>query len=430
MSDRFESFTEAEQAVIGGLLIENAKLVEIDLTPSDFCDSGLGEIYRAILALDGENKPFDVFTVSEMLCRTTGKDWTSAVAAIARNTASSRNIVTYAEHVKRYRRNRDARIIASRLIEEISRDENAIDSAISELMALGNKKIETMFTMRDAAKQAVDAIHKAHDRKGELTGITTGLKDLDAVMGGYQQQDLIIIGARPAMGKTGFLLSSVLSVGIPALVISCEMSASQLAMRAISNTGKIDSRNVRMANLDECEWDRMHSAIVRLMELPIVIDEASSPTIGEIQRQARKLKHTHGIKILFVDYLQRLRGNNSRDSRIDQVGEIARGLKSIARELDIPVVALSQVNRAVESRTNKRPMMGDLANSSEIEKEADEVIMLYRDEVYNEDSEDKGIAEFAFEKNRHGPTGTVRAAWIAPYMQFADLSAQWMEGPY
>lgn len=427
MIDPFESFLEAEQSVIGGLMLDNSMLAEIDLTPADFCDVSMAEMYRAILSLDSVNKPFDLMTLGEELTRLTGKDWWVPVATLAKNVPSSRNVPTYAAHVKRYRRNRDARLIAKRLIEDLARDDSALDAAIADLMALNTQKRETLFSMKQAMKQAVDYVDIVHKRGGQMTGINTGLADLNEVMGGYQKQDLIIIGARPAMGKTGFLLSSALEVGVPSFIQSAEMSAMQLALRAISTSGRIDSQKIRTAGLDPDDWPHFSAAVGRLTQMPIWIDEASSPTIGQVQRQARKLKQKYGIQILFVDYLQRLNGNNPRDSRIDQVGEIARGLKSIARELDIPVVALAQVNRAVENRTNRRPMMGDLANSSEIEKEADEIIMLYRDEVYNEDSEDKGIAELNFEKNRHGPTGTIRAAWIPQFMKFADLAIQWHE---
>lgn len=420
-----ESFIEAEQAVVGGLLLNNAKITEIDLSPLDFCDYGLGQIFGAMRSLEKSGKPFDVFTVSDELSRTTGKDWTVTVATIARNSASAVNVEIYADSVKRYKRNREARRIASELAANISTDESAIDTAIADLMALDTQAQQTTFTMREAVKLAIDHIDHVHKHKGQLTGIPTGLADLDDAIGGYQDSDLFILGARPAMGKTGFLLSSVLNCGVPAGVISAEMASVQLALRSISTQGRVDSQRVRTAKLDDEDWTKVSNGAIQVSEKPILIDERSSPTIGEVQRWARKAKHKNGIRILFVDYLQRLRGNNARASRIDQVGEIAIGLKTLARELNIPVVALAQVNRSVDSRPDRRPMMGDLANSSEIEKEADEVVMLYRDEVYNEDSEDKGIAEFNIEKNRHGPTGMIRAAWLPQYIKFENLSVQW-----
>lgn len=411
--------------MIGGLLLENAKISEIDLTPFDFCDDSMGQIFGAIRALEGRNLPFDVFTVSDELSRSTGRDWTVAVATIARNAASASNVAVYAQHVKRYRRNRDARIIAHELQRDIGQNDEAIDIAIAALMALDTQARQTTLTMKEAVKQAIDHVDTVFKMNGAITGIPTGLEELDRCIGGYQDSDLFVLGARPAMGKTGFLLSSVLACNVPAGIISAEMSAMQLAMRAISNKGRVDSHLLRTAKLSDDDWPKISAAVHRLVNMPIWIDEKSSPTIAEVQRWARKMKQKHGIRILYVDYLQRLKGNNHRMSRIDQVGEIVMGLKSIAKELNIPVVALAQVNRDVEKRPDKRPLMGDLANSSEIEKEADEIVMLYRDEVYNEDSQDKGIAEFNFEKNRHGPTGTVRAAWIAQYMQFADLAVQW-----
>lgn len=425
MSD-FEAFLEAEQAVVGGLLLDNSKIAEIDLTPFDFCDQALSQIFGAMVQLEGSGQPFDIWTVSDELSRTTGKDWAVTVAQIAKNTASASNIEIYAQHVKRYRRAREARRIASELSDNIALDEGAVDVAISELMALDTQTVQTTYTLKEALKMAVDQIDYVHKSGGKLTGVTTGLIDLDECLGGWQKSDLCIIGARPAMGKTGLLLGAALDCGVPAGVVSSEMSAEQLATRAISNYGRVDSQRVRTANLDDDDWVKLSNAIGMMNDKPVLIDEKSSPTIGEVQRWARKMKQKHGIKILFVDYLQRLRGNNPRDSRIDQVSEIARGLKTLARELDIPVVALAQVNREVERRTtDKRPLMGDLANSSEIEKEADEIIMLYRDEVYNEDSQDKGVAELNIEKNRHGPTGLVRVAWMAKYIKFENLVQRW-----
>lgn len=416
-----DNFLEAEQLIVGGLLLDNSKITEVELTPFDFCDQSLAQAFGAIKQLERNNQPFDVFTVADELGRATGKDWTAFLATIARDTLSAKNIAIYAGKVKQFKRNREARRIAQELAENIGQDSGAIDKAIAMLSALETQAEQTTYTMREATRLAVDQIEAAHNAPGTLTGIRTGLDDLDASTGGYQNSDLFILAARPAMGKTGFLLSSALGCGVPAGIISSEMAAVQLAMRGISAAGRVDSQKVKTATLDDDDWQRVSNGVARLMDSQIIIDDRSSPTIGEVQRWARKAKQKYGIKILFVDYLQRLKGNNPRSSRIDQVGEIAIGLKSIARELSIPVVALAQVNRNTEARPDKRPLMGDLANSSEIEKEADQVVMLYRDEVYNDDSPDKGIAEFIIEKNRHGPTGMIRAAWLAKYIRFENL---------
>lgn len=423
-----DNFREAEESVVGGLLLDNSKIAEIDLSPLDFCDDSLGQIYAAMLRLERDKQPFDLFTVSDELSRTTGKNWTVSVATLAKNAAGSSNVKIYADHVKRYKRNREARRIARELAETVNHDDSAaIDRAIADLMALDTQKAQTTYTMKEATKLAVDYIDTVHKAQGKLTGIRTGLSDLDEAIGGYQKSDLFILAARPAMGKTGFLLSSALNCGVPAGIVSGEMSAFQLALRAISTAGRVDSQRVRTANLDSDDWTKVSIGVSTLAEKKIVIDDRSSPTIGEVQRWARKMRQKSGIEILYVDYLQRLRGNNPKASRIDQVGEIAIGLKSLAKELDIPVIALAQVNRSVEQRSDKRPLMGDLANSSEIEKEADEIVMLYRDEVYNQDSEDKGIAEFIIEKNRHGPTGMIRSVWQASFIKFEDFSHQWQD---
>lgn len=421
----FEAFLEAEQAVIGGLLLDNSKIAEIDLTPLDFCDQSMGQIFGAMTQLEGSGQPFDMWTVSEELNRTTGKDWSVPVATIARNTASASNVEIYAKHVRRYRKAREVRRIALELSDNVGVDESAVDKAIAELMDLDTAAAETTFTLKQALKKAVDKLDLVQKSGGKLTGITSGLTDLDDCLGGFQDSDLCVIGARPAMGKTGLLLGMALNCGVPAGIVSAEMSAEQLATRAMSNYGRVDSQRVRTGKLDDDDWQKLYNGVGMMNDKPILINEKPSPTIADVQRWARKQKQKHGIKILYVDYLQRLSGNNPRDSTTDRVGEITRGLKTLARELNIPVVALAQVNREVEKRADRRPLMGDLANSSEIEKEADEIIMLYRDEVYNDDTMDKGIAELNVEKNRHGPTGLIRLAWLAQYIKFENLTQMW-----
>lgn len=419
-----ENFLEAEQGVLGAILADNSLITEIDLSPLDFHDQGMSQIFGVMKALEFQHKPFDVFTVADALAAKTGKDWTITVATIARNVPTGRNIKTYAEHVKRYRKNREVRRIGRMLIDEILTDDTAIDTAISELMQLNNPAKQTVYSMKEALKQAYDHLVDVNNGGG-LVGVPTGFRDLDDQLGGYHPSDLIVIGARPAMGKTSLLLNSALTCGVPCGIQSAEMSAFQLAMRTLSTKAHVNSGKMRSADFDGEDWTKISNAFSQMVDMPIFIDEEPSPTIGEVQRRARMLKQKYGIKAFFVDYLQRLRGNNDKHSRIDQVSEIARGLKSLARELNIPVIALAQVNRAVDSRPDKRPYMGDLANSSEIEKEADVIGMLYRDDVYNPDSADAGTAEINIEKNRHGPTGQIRLAWIAKYMQLADLTHMW-----
>lgn len=425
-----DNFLEAEHRVVGALMLDNSLIAEIDLTPLDFCDSTMAQVFGAIRNLDREKKPFDVFTVGEELERTTGKHWLPTVATIAKEAPSSRNIATHAEYVKKYRRNREARNIARKLVDKVGQDDGAIDSAISELMALDTRNRKTLYTMKQAVEIAYNKLSDAHNRRGELTGITSGLGDLDKATGGFQDSDLIIVGARPAMGKTGFLLNVALKCGVSCGIQSAEMSAGQLAQRSLSTTSKVNSWKVRTADLEPDEWGDINTALTLLVGMPIYIDDQSSPTIAEVQRQARKLKQKYDIKILLVDYLQRIEGNNPRASKIDQVGEVTKGLKTLAKELNIPVVALAQVNRNVDQRPNSRPQMGDLSDSSQIEKEADVIMMLYRDEVYNSESDQKGVAEINIEKNRHGPTGEIRAAWISDCMRFEDIAVAWESQRY
>ena len=239
--------------------------------------------------------------------------------------------------------------------------------------------------------------------------------------GGFHDTDLIVVGARPAMGKTALLLNFMLNADVSSGFISTEQSSMQVGLRLMCIQGGVNGSKLRSGNFNENDWSAVNSSMAYLSQKNIFIDEETRPTIAEVSRQARRWKQQYGIKALWVDYIQRIEGTDSRAPKVERVEEVVKGLKSLARELELPVVALSQVNRNVDARTDKRPSMGDLSDSSAIEKEADQVIMLYRDEVYNDKTDSPGVAELIIEKNRHGPTNYIRLGWTGENFRFKEF---------
>ncbi|KAF1005453.1 MAG: Replicative DNA helicase [Luteibacter sp.] len=424
--------TEAEQAVLGGLMLAPGRIdaVASHLNATDFYRRDHQIIYQAMVTLAQRGQPCDAITLGEWFERNGFVDVDAAyLIEVANATPSAANIAAYAQIVHGHSTRRRVIDAATQLTERAFAlgDEPAdlLDSGIAELMGMQRVEQGSEYTLRQALTLAFDAAMAAQARGGKIPGIPTGLSDLDDVLGGLHDSDLVIIGARPAMGKTALLLNFALGDDSPAGLISAEQPAVQIGSRLLSIEGGVNASRLRNGSHDEEDLGRMSNAVGRLLapEAPreLMVFDRAAPTIAEVMRTARRWKQQYGIRRLLVDYVQRIKGTNPKDSRIDQVGEVAQGLKGIARELNIPVVALAQVNRKVEERSDKRPGMGDLANSSELEKEADQILMLYRDEVYNPESPDKGIAEINVEKNRHGPTGFVRAVWRPETMQFRDM---------
>ncbi len=277
-------------------------------------------------------------------------------------------------------------------------------------------------SISQALKKSLDMIEEANNITGPV-GIATGISKLDEVLGGFHDSDLYVIGARPAMGKTAFLLNLANAHNEQVGIISTEQPAAQLGIRLIAINGRVNSQRMRTGTLNDYNWDKITASVTNLHENNnIWINDKSSINILELTRQARKWKHQHNIKALYIDYIQRIKWTNQKMEKWEQVGNVVLSLKELARDLNIPVIALAQVSRNAEQRDDKRPTMADLANSSEIEKEADIVMTLYRDEVYNENSPQKGIMEINVCKNRHGPIGNVMAAWIEKYMRIENLA--------
>lgn len=408
-----QQIIEIEELVIGSLIIEPSKFMDIDLVSDDFLTEQNRIIYSTICEMNVSNDPIDTMTVSDRLSSETGKQWMPIIARIAYAVTSTANVRTYAGLVRKYATERKARVIASKLIESAS-EPGAVDGAIGELMRLNVSRKNFEHSITDAIRKAVDVIDEAFQCEG-YPGVPMGMHDIDQCLGGLHRSDLVIIGARPSAGKTAFMLNIADRCGVPAGICSGEQAHEQIGARMISMNGKVSAHKMRLAKeLDASDWTGITAGVSKLQNREIWINDQPAPTIEQIIRQARQWKHQRGIKILLIDYIQRIKAK--APTKREEVGLIAQSLKELARELDIPVVCLAQVNRSVDQRADKNPLMSDLKEAGEIEQEADVVMTLYRDDMYNQDSDEKGIMRVNICKNRHGPTGTVRLIWLAEYM--------------
>jgi len=418
----------AEQSIIGSALISSSSLAGIDLSPDEFLNENYRDVYAVILRMISEDEVVDVLTVSDELGKASKKNWLPFIGEMAAKTPSvnNKNVKAYANVVREESRIRIAIAAATDLIESLKekRDLSCVDSTIKNLMSIESGGRNYDYSIVDMCRSAADELEKAFDAhlNGTPMGVPTGLTELDAALGGFHKTDLIVIPARPAMGKTALMLNLALKSVARCGVISSEQAHGQLGLRCISIEGSVSSHKMRTGDLGDAEWSKIMASVNNLKGKSLWVNDKSSITIQEIQRKAREWVFKYDIEILFVDYIQRIRTGTNHINNIARVEEVTIGLKNLAKELGIPVVALAQVNRACEARDDKRPHMGDVADASIIEKEADAMIILYRDEVYNENSEQAGIAELGVVKNRHGPTGTIRAAWRGEFLQFKNLS--------
>lgn len=422
---------ESEQSVLGGLMLKPSALesVAAALSENDFYRRDHRIIWRAIVDLDGKGQPFDAVTLGEWFQTQRMADLVggaSYIIELANTTPSAANILAYAKIVRGKAMLRALVDAGTELASDAFNAEDGqglLDAAIGRLMAMQRAETRCEYTLKQAASIAWREAAAAYERKGALAGITTGLTDLDEQLGGLHPGDLIVVGARPSMGKTAMLFGMSFAAaekGFANGIISGEQPANQLGARMLSAASRVPGNSFRTGRFHEEEWPRLTHGIERLAALPIWILDRGSPSIAEIQRVSRRWKQQHGIKALYVDYIQRISG--SGDRRHEVIGETCRGLKSLARDLEIPIVALSQVNREVEKRKPPIPRMGDLSDSSEIEKEADVVITIYREDYYNPDTNKRGVAQLTVDKNRHGPTGFIEVLWRAETMTFENYA--------
>ena len=432
---------EAEQSVLGGLMLvgEAWDQVADRLVEEDFYRREHRLIFRAIGQLAGAGQPCDAVTLGEWFERhgeTANIGGVAYLAELANNTPSAANIAAYADIV------RDKSVLR-KLIEagtQIAGDgfnpegrgtPEILETAeqrvfkIAEAGARGRKQV---VPVRQSVKEAVELLAQRYANRGQLNGLTTGFKDLDDLTSGMQRQDLVIVAGRPSMGKTAFALNIAEAVAMrakqPVLIFSMEMSASQLAFRLISSLGRINQRDLRSGELAEEEWPRVSQAASLLSESKIFIDDTPALSPGELRSRARRMMREHGLGLVILDYLQLMQVPGNKENRATEISEISRNLKAMAKELDVPVIALSQLNRALEQRNDKRPVMSDLRESGAIEQDADLILFIYRDEVYNKESNHKGIAEIIIGKQRNGPIDTIKLTFLGQYTKFENYAPE------
>lgn len=414
-----------ERVVLGAILADNSQLRNVQLQQRDFSVTAHGQVFESARRLIGAGKVINAITIADELERETGrKDWLQITVGMHQDCLAPSNAPTYAAVIRKASLARQAAAIGQRLV---SGGDDVISNAIRDLIELSSVNREHSCHISDAVKAACDDLTAIVD--GKPPGVMTGMRDLDEALGGMHDEDLIVVGARPAMGKTAFMLNVALAAKVGVGVISGEQGRAQIGMRAFAMQGPVSLHHMRIGKLDDEEWSRVSTAIGYLRTRPFWLNDKPAPTIDDIVSQARAWKFHNNIGMLMIDYLQKIRGGQGQDFRL-QVGDIAVQLKNLARELKIPVVALAQVKREVENRTlgqdglGRMPYMSDLAEAGIIEQEADQVITLYRPEVYDDSLQYQGIAYTNICKNRHGPVGHKVVSWRGEYLKFGDLAHQ------
>lgn len=440
---------QAEQSVLGGLMLDNERwdTVADKVVEGDFYRKDHRVIFQVISNLAEKQEPFDVVTISEALRKIDELEEAGGLAylsVLAKETPSAANIVAYANIVRDRSVLRQLIHIGTDISESVFLPEGrttsdlleAAEKSVFEIAEQRQKGQAGFISIKDLLGTAVEKIETLFEQEGNITGISTGFTDLDEMTSGLQRGDLIIVAGRPSMGKTTIAMNmaenAAVGSGLPVAVFSMEMPGDSLAMRMMSSLGRIDQNKVRTGKLDNDEWPRLTSAINLLAETKLFIDDTAALTPGEVRSRARRLTRDHGqLGLIVLDYLQLMQSPASGESRVAQISDISRGLKTLAKELNVPVVALSQLNRNLEQRPNKRPVMSDLRESGSIEQDADVIMFVYRDEVYNEDSPDKGTAEIIIGKQRNGPIGTARLTFLGKYTRFENCAHNpYSEGDY
>jgi len=430
---------EAEQSVLGGLMLDGQAWDRIadKITADDFYRKEHRLIFTAIGALVEASSPADVITVSEWLEKNNELQNTGGLAylaSLANNTPSAANIGAYANIVRERAILRNLIHTATRISTGAYSPEGRsaadildfAERSIFEISEQGAHRRGGFAPIKTLLTKAVDRIDTLFRSESAITGVSTGFKDLDDMTSGLQPGDLVIVAGRPSMGKTSLAMNiaenTAVGSKLPVAIFSMEMPGEQLAMRMMASLGRINAHKVRTGKLEDDDWPRLTHAIGMLAEAPMFIDDTPALTPLELRTRARRLKREHGLGLIVVDYLQLMQAPESSENRATEISGITRSLKGLAKELGVPVVALSQLNRSLEQRPNKRPVMSDLRESGAIEQDADVIFFIYRDEVYNEDSQDKGTAEIIIGKQRNGPTGKVKLTFLGEYTRFENYT--------
>jgi replicative DNA helicase len=432
---------DAERAVIGAMLVSETAVVAVaeTLRAEDFYSEAHRIAYGSMLELYSRGEPIDQITLTEVL---RGKGDYERIGGraflfgIVESVPTASNASRYAEIIRGKALLRAMIDAGSRITEDAFRQpedvSEALDTAEQLIYGVSNRKIsERLSPVSELAAGALEMIQKLYEQEGEVTGVETGFEDLDRLTTGFHKSDLVVLAARPAMGKTAFALNAIWHAAgekkLPVAIFSLEMSKEQLVQRLISQHTRIPTQALRSGNVKPDDWPKLLHGVGEVSKAPIWIDDTAGITLMEMRAKVRRLSsrlNTEGglpLALVVIDYLQLMIGN-SRENRQQEIAEISRGLKVLARDLDVPVLAIAQLSRAVESRHDKRPMLSDLRDSGAIEQDADMVMFLYRDEYYNPDSDDKGIAEVIVGKHRNGPTGKTQLAWLEQYTKFASLA--------
>lgn len=430
---------EAEQSVLGGLMLDNDAWPNVSerITPEDFYRRDHGKIYRAVQFLANDNKPFDVVTLAEWLESHEELESVGGMAYLAQlaeNTPSAANIAAYADIVRQRAILRELVAAGTRITESAFRTEGRtpdeiLDLAESLVFEIAEREARGRRGFRPIKELLVDALDRIDQlfkRDNPITGVATGYYELDNMTSGLQKSDLIIVAGRPSMGKTAFAMNiaqhAAIKEELPVAIFSMEMPSEQLAMRMMSSLGRIDQHRVRTGRLTDDDWPRLTASVGMLSEVKMFIDDTPALTPGDLRARCRRLAREHGLGLVVIDYLQLMQVPGTKENRATEISEISRSLKALAKELDCPVIALSQLNRSLESRTDKRPVMSDLRESGAIEQDADVIMFIYRDEVYDEDTMDKGIAEILIGKQRNGPIGSRKLRFFGEYTTFENLA--------
>lgn len=431
---------EAEQAVLGGLLLKASDVwdtVAEQIQPTDFYRGAHRDIYKRMQLLVEQGKEIDILTIADDLQNAGQLDAIGGLpylTDLVNITPSVANIGAYASVVRERATLRKLIEVAHEISESSYRPEGkSADELLADaerhIMKIGESQPKEggPQDIKPILKKTIDRIDELFNSEGSITGVTTGFTDLDEMTSGLQKTDLVILAARPSMGKTTLAMNlvenAIMAQDKPALVFSMEMPADALAMRMLSSLGRINQTKVRNGQLDEEDWPKLSAAVNKLRNTNLHIDDSSALSPADIRSRARRIVREHGdLSMIMIDYLQLMKIKGASEGRTAEISEISRSLKAIAKEFDCPVIALSQLNRSLEQRPNKRPVNSDLRESGAIEQDADLIMFIYRDEVYNEDTQEKGVAEIIIGKQRNGPIGTCKLAFIGQYTRFENLT--------
>lgn len=433
---------EAEQSVIGAIFLEPESFSTASelLRPEDFYRASHQRIFAAMLKLSDRGEPIDVVTVTSYLNNLKQLEEVGGVAyltQVAESVPTAANIEYYCKIVEEKGLLRRLIRAATDIVTSGFENEEDVDDVLNEaektILEVSSRNNSGSFkNIKDVLIEVYDKIEQLHENKGDVTGVPTGYQELDKMTSGFQRNDLIIIAARPSVGKTAFALNVAQNVAVKTdenvAIFSLEMGADQLVQRMLCAEGNIDSHRLRSGLLQADDWGKLTMAMGSLSNAGIFIDDTPGIRVSEIRSKCRRLKQEHGLGMIMIDYLQLIQGSaGSQESRQQEVSEISRSLKGLARELEVPLIALSQLSRGVESRQDKRPMMSDLRESGSIEQDADIVGFLYRDDYYDKESEKQNIIEIIISKQRNGPTGSVELAFVKEYNKFVDLDYRYSE---